>query len=175
MNKHLLAATCGILLALAPMAAQASTMPKADFGRQPIVGLGLGYGAGISLDVPVSSQLTLGGGLGVAHFLGTDANLRLMYKLAHADRLGIDLLAGAEFYAPFYSLSAYNIDPFIGVGLAYPLTSRLTLRGNIGVAVLHYGTLDADGIELGYKFSPTLEGTIGANGRGDIIGLKLAI
>jgi hypothetical protein len=87
-------------------------------------------------------------------------------------------LGGVQIYGPsFGSFTGY--DPFIGVALAYAFTPQLTGRLNVAAAFattagFGFNGTRASGIELGYKFTSNLEGTIGANGRGDFIGLKLS-
>ncbi len=56
-----------------------------------------------------------------------------------------------------------GLRPELGVALSHPFSERVTGRANIV-----YGP--SWGVELGYKFSPTVEGTIGVTGLG-LLGL----
>ena len=169
------------LLALAVVAlatpADASSMPRADFASRPYLGLGLGNGVSVSFDAPLNANMSLGGSLGTGFIYSRVSNLdvRFLYKLLHGgtQRPTVALLVGAQGSGAGFGIGGF--EPMVGVGLAYGLTPQLTLRGNIVAGVSSRGVIGPSGIELGYKFSPTLEGTIGPNGRGDFIGLKFAI
>lgn len=71
----------------------------------------------------------------------------------------------------------------LGVGLAYRFTPQLTGRLNLVPGLIYpFGPgrftdyyAPAGGIELAYRFSSSLEGTIGYNGQGDILGLRFLI
>ena len=158
----------------------ASSMPKADFGRSNTLGLGVGNGISFSLDFPLSRALSLGGALSAQSFSANTIDLRLLYKLIPGgrERVFLDLLGGVQVYGPRFG-SFTNFYPFLGVALAYPFTSRLTGRLNVAATFATSGPFDwrdtrASGIELAYEFTPSLEGTIGANGRGDFLGLKFS-
>lgn len=178
MKRTALALAATVLaLGATALPAQASSMPKADFDRNTL-GLGLGNGVSLSLDFPVNRDLSLGGSLSAPGFAAGNFDLRLLYKLIKGGRsnLTLALLAGVQAYgARFGTITSYQ--PMVGVGLAYPFTSQLTGRLNL---VAGFGgafgltSLGPSGIELGYRFTPNLEGTIGANGRGDFLGLKFA-
>jgi hypothetical protein len=172
-SRFALATSLAVLLFAAP--AMASTMPRADFGNRPTLGLGLGWGVGASLDVPLSGLASLGAGVSFTRFNTGGANVRFLYKLIHGGGgLTLDLLVGGDVGYVFAGGST-AFGPFAGVALAYPFTRQLTGRLNLAVNPLAFGSPDASGIELGYKFSPTMEGTIGGNGRGDFLGLKMYI
>ena len=167
-----------LALGATALPAQASSMPKADFDRNTL-GLGLGNGFSLSLDFPVNRELSLGGSISAPGFVSNNFDLRLLYKLLNGGRsnLTLALLAGVQAYGPrFGTISTYQ--PMVGVGLAYPFTSQLTGRLNLvagfGGGAFGLTSMGPSGIELGYRFTPNLEGTIGANGRGDFIGLKFA-
>jgi opacity protein-like surface antigen len=170
LKKCLSAALVAAVIVAIPAAAQASTMPKADFGSRPTLGIGAGNGLGVSLDFPVSSAFSIGLGANLVRFNAADIDLRLLYKLTHVDRLEVDLLGGVDALG-FGGTPLFG--PFIGVALAMPFTPQFVGRLNLAANVLNFGALDAAGIEIGYKFSPSLEGTLGYNGRGDAIGLKM--
>lgn len=166
-------AAAAALLAFAPISAEASTMPKADFGLAPTVGVGLGNGLGVSIDAPMGSNLAIGASAHLAYFNAVGLEGRLMYKLARADKLQIDLLAGVN----ALGIGGVTLAPgiFAGVGLAYPFTNKFTGRLNVAVNVLSPYSYNDSGLELGYKFTNTLEGTIGGYGYGEFLGLKLYI
>lgn len=173
----LLVVPCLVAVATA-LPAQASSMPRADFGSRPTLGLAVGNGLSIGLDVPLSQAVSLGASFnaGFAWTRNTNIDIRLLYKLVSADRgrFQLDLLAGAQGYGPG-SFTFSTFEPIVGVATAYDLTPQLSLRGNLATGLVNRGGVGPSGIELGYRFSPTLEGTIGANGRGDVIGLKFNI
>lgn len=163
---------------MATLPAQASSMPRADFGNRPVIGLAIGNGLSVGLDVPIGQALSLGGSFnaGFAFYRYSNIDLRLLYKLFSADRsrFQLDLLAGAQGGGPGTFVFS-TFEPIVGVAMAYDLTSLLTLRLNAVTGIFAAGGVGPSGIELGYRFSPTLEGTIGANGRGDFLGLKIGI
>lgn len=170
-----LAACALALLAAAP--AQASSMPRADFGAKPYLGLGLGNGVSLSFDAPLNRDMALGASLGTGFVTSrwSNVDVRFLYKLLHGgtQRPFVDLLVGVQGGGLGFNLGGF--EPIVGVGLAYAFTPQLTLRGNLVAGVNSRGFIGPSGIELGYKFSPQLEGTIGGNGRGDVLGLKFTI
>jgi hypothetical protein len=176
MKKFQVLALAAVSALLAGLPAQASSMPKADFAR-PNLGIGLGNGVSVSVDFPVSREFSLGASVGFPRFNSGGVDVRGLYKLlqGHSDsRLDLDLLLGVQAFGLGSNVPAFA--PFAGVALAYPFTSRLTGRLNLAYALESvYSFYDQpSGIELGYRFTPTLEGTIGASGRGDVLGLNLA-
>lgn len=165
------------LITLAAPAA-ASSLPKADITR-PTLGLGLGNGASLSLDAPVSGDLSLGGAIGAPAFTAGNLDLRLLYKLVRGgrQRLHLSLLGGVQFNSSRFTVLG-GPEPMLGVALAYPFTSQLTGRANIVVGLgpnIGSSSMRPSGLELAYRFTPTLEGTFGWNGRGDILGLKFSL
>ena len=163
--------------------AAASTMPRADFGgiNARYFGIGIGNGLGVSLDVALNRQFSLGGSIG-SGVLGTiEANrydIRGLYAFVPGGRRNLSI-AGILGLWGGTSYSTQYLE--VGVGLAYPFTPLLT--GRLNLVVPFYGLLagpyyntwggPAGGIELAYKFQPHLEGTIGSNGQGNLLGLKL--
>ena len=159
--------------------AEASSLPRADFGNRPTFGLGLGNGISLAIDAPIAPLLTLGASLSAPNFSSSNIDVRLMYKLIPGggiNRLTLGLLGGVQAGGNTFGSFNYT-DPFVGVGLAYPLTSQITIRGNVAVGILGGvgNRFGPSGAELAYRFSNQLEGTLGFNGRGDVIGLKFAI
>lgn len=164
--------------------AVASTMPKADF--QPghnNLGLGIGQGLSASLDFPLNSKVSLGGSLGyLPGPLSSVFDVRGLYKFVPggSHQVTIDGILGVVGYSAYPGLT-YPFGLEVGVGLAYPFTSKFTGRLNLlvpyngGFNQTYYeGTFfgPAGGIELGYHFNPRFEGTIGLNGLGNFLGLN---
>ncbi len=178
MYSKLLLVLPGLVAVMSALPAQASSMPRADFGSRPTIGLAVGNGLSVGLDIPVSQAVSIGGSFsaGLAWSRSTNVDLRLLYKLVSADRgrFQLDLLAGAQGYGPG-TFTFTTFEPIVGIATAYDLTPQLSLRGNLATGLVARGGTGPSGIELGYRFSPTIEGTIGANGRGDVIGLKIGI
>lgn len=166
MKKVLLFAPLLAVLSASP--AFASSMPKADFS-EPYLGLGIGNGLSLSVDIPLDRELSLGAAIGAPSFAAGSADVRLLYKLVR-ERLTLALLAGAQASGPRFSQFSY-FQPMLGVALAYPFNPKLTGRLNVVVGVFDRGVTPS-GLELGYKFTRSLEGTLGVNGRGDVLGLK---
>lgn len=168
-------ATTAIALTTA-LPAQASSMPRADFGSRPYLGLGLGNGVSVSFDAPLNGDMALGlsGGTGVFNRVSS-VDVRFLYKFLRGGvgRPTVALLAGMQGGGAGYTLGGF--EPMVGIGLAYGITPALTIRGNIVAGLGSRNWIGPSGIELAYKFTPTLEGTIGGNGRGDVIGLKFSI
>jgi hypothetical protein len=177
MNRLATLAFASLLLVAAAAPARASSMPRADFGGRPVLGLGLGNGLSVGLDVPLSSALSLGGSFNAGFVTArtSSVDLRLLYKLVTADRgrFQLDLLGGMQGGGPGFALAGF--EPVVGVAMAYGLLPRLTLRLNLATGVFNRGGIGPSGIELGYDLTPTIEGTLGGNGRGDFLGLKILL
>lgn len=171
------AALAALVVLGTALPAHASSMPRADFGSRPYLGLGLGNGVSLSFDAPLNRDMSLGASLGTGfvYSRASSVDVRFLYKLLHggAQRPFVDLLVGVQGGGVGFALGGF--EPMVGVGLAYAFTPQLTLRGNIVAGLGSRNVIGPSGIELGYKFSSTLEGTIGGNGRGDFIGLKFNI
>lgn len=177
MRKALLAALAAqTAAAFAAPAALASTMPGADDRRATIFGTGFGTGLGMSVDGPITGDTRLGIGFGLSVPLATVPSYDM--RLAHWVRTGIarmdaSLIAGAYGLGPTLPIAAE-----LGVALGYEITPRLMLRGNL-IAGTNFvsGLMWAPiaGAELGYAFTSMLEGSLGYNGRGEIVGFRLRI
>lgn len=171
-----LAALSAVAVLAAAAPAQASSMPRADFGARPYFGLGLGNGVSLSFDAPLNADMSLGASLGTGFVYNksSSVDVRFLYKLIRGgtQRPWVDLLVGVQGGGAGFALGGF--EPMVGVGLAYAFTPQLTLRGNVVVGVMSRGA-GPSGLELGYKFTPQLEGTIGGNGRGDFVGLKFGL
>ena len=177
------AATLIFCLHSAP--AQASTMPKAEADQ---TSLAIGLGPSISFDSNLAPRLTLGGSLGLPFLVeGTNSgryDVRMAYKFLQEGNFSLAGILGiwGNFRFDDPSRSRYaGLE--LGLGLSYRFTPQLTGRLNLvpgisfpfgpGRVVDYYPP--ASGFELGYRFTPTFEGTIGYNGQGDILGLRFLI
>lgn len=192
-HTHLLPALTIAALAL-PGLASASSLPGADIDNTE---LGVGFGAGLSLglDVPINSAGgTLGFSAATAFPYGPyyyddgyaylpRFSVRYLHPLIDdSSGFQLDLLVGVIGSADWsrnYSGWPVPLGPQVGVAMALPFTDRLTGRLNLA---LGYGPYwwggrqfgsPASGIELAYKFSEAVEGTIGVNGYGDLLGLNI--
>ncbi|HEY9720488.1 MAG TPA: hypothetical protein V6D47_00630 [Oscillatoriaceae cyanobacterium] len=173
--------TAAVAWALMAGPALASSMPHADFSHNTL-GLGLGSGIAASADFPLNRDWMLGVAANLSYFgtfgnFGSSVDVHALYKILRgtgsAGKLDLDILGGVQ------GFSTTSFDPFIGVALAYPFTPRLTGRLNLALGLPGlfpggWGVVGPSGIELGYKFSSRLEGTIGENGHGDVLGLSYA-
>jgi hypothetical protein len=174
------------VLTLGGLSAEASTMPRADFGRNSrVLGIGLGNGIGASIDAAVQPNLTLGGALGsgVYGFNTTRWDLRMLYRFVDGGRRNLSVAGLLGLWGDTAYQRALGLAPGLEIGfaLSYPFTREVT--GRLNLAVPYYGTLGGPyfnafggpsaGFELAYRFQPHLEGTLGVNGLGGILGLKL--
>lgn len=176
----------GVLVAALAWAAPAlaSTMPRADFGGADgrYFGVGLGNGLSVSLDAAVNRQFSLGGSIGTGVLGYVEASrydIRALYAFVPGGRRSLSIAGILGLWGGTTYPSQYLE---IGVGLAYPFTSAFT--GRLNLVVPFYGLLagpyyntwggPAGGLELAYKFQSSLEGTIGSNGQGNLLGLKIA-
>ena len=167
--------------------AEASTLPKAEANRSAIA---IGFGPSVSFDAVIAPRLTLGGSLGLPFLVeGTNQvtgryDVRLAYKFLQEGRLSVTGIVGVWGNANFddFSRSRYaGLE--LGIGLAYrfnnKLTGRLNLVPGFTFPVRFNRVSDyyppAGGFELAYRFSPSVEGTLGYNGQGDILGLRFLI
>ncbi len=178
----------GALLALAVAApvAEASTMPRADFTRgSRVLGLGVGNGIGASVDVAIQPNLTLGAGIGsgVYGFNTTRWDVRMLYQFVNGGRRNLSVAGLLGVWGDTGYRAPLGLAPGLEIGfaLSFPFTRELT--GRLNLAVPYYGALGGPyfnafggpsaGLELGYRFQPHLEGTLGVNGLGGLLGLKL--
>lgn len=163
--------------------AAGSTMPRSDFGGADTryFGVGFGNGLGVSLDVGLSRQFSLGASIGtgvLGYFEASRYDIRAMYAFVPGARRNLSIAGIVGFWGGT-SYPAQYIE--IGLGLSYPFTSVFT--GRLNLVVPFYGLLGgpyynswggpAGGLELAYKFQAHVEGTIGSNGQGNLLGLKL--
>lgn len=185
-GRHGLGGVALILTLLAASGAEASTMPRADFTRgSRVLGLGAGNGIGASIDVAVSPQLSLGGavGSGVFGFNTTRWDVRMLYQFVNGGRRNLSVVGLLGVWGDSGYRTVLGLAPGleIGFGLSYPFTRELT--GRLNLAVPYYGSLGGPyfnafggpsaGVEIAYRFQPHLEGTLGSNGLGGVLGAKL--
>lgn len=171
--------------------ARASSLPRADFGSQPILGIGVGgnqswqAGGSLSADFPLNDSLMLGAS--AASSLGGALNydVRGMYRFVVGTRsTGPSIAAVVGLWGqpglPYFQTSL-GAAPFIGFAMAYPITDRFTARLDLSYApffdyahasqsLVFLGGPPSSGLEVGYKVAPNLEATLGLNGRGDFLG-----
>lgn len=176
MSRLALSALCLSLAVVgATPAAMASSLPIADF-YQPKLGIGVGNGVSLGLDFPVSRSWDIGGSINSGFFVRqvSDLDLHALYKILPGgrNRLTLDLLLGVDAFGNGF-FQGTSLNPFVGVALAYPFAPRFTGRLNVAISPFGLGDVNPSGLELGYRFSSNLEGTLGVNGRGDVLGLNV--
>lgn len=157
--------------------AQASTLPRADFEQRPLLALGGGQALGLSFDVPLNANWSLGAALGSRAFVGARAEFRALYRLVGADGGGRYQLAGmfgSQAAGPAFG-RLNTLAPLLGITGAYQMLPQWTLRASLAGAYPSSEMWRSSGIEVGYRYSSGLELTIGYNGRGDLLGLKLLL
>ncbi len=183
--KTLTLALAATALLLPTFSATASTMPKPEVDRSSI---SLGLGPSFSIDGKIGPATSLGGSLGLP-FLVEGGNsgrydIRVTHRFLSQNRFTLSGIFGVwgnlRFDRPERSRYA-GLE--LGVGLAYQFTPQLAGRLNIvpGIAfpfgsgrIVDYYP-PAGGFELAYRFNNGLEGTLGYNGQGDILGLRFTI
>lgn len=157
--------------------AQASTLPRADFDRRPVLALGGGQALGISFDTPLNSNWSVGAALGSRAFVGARVEFRSLYRLIGLEPQAMYQLAwmaGAQAAGPAFG-RLDTVAPLLGVVGAYQPLPQWVLRASLAGAYPSSEPWRASGIELSYRYSPSLELTVGYNGRGDVLGLKLML
>lgn len=184
-HHYALALFC-VIAALQPLSqAKASTMPKAEVDRSSI---SVGFGPSVSLESKIGPMTSLGGSLGLPFLVDGGVSgrydLRLTHRFLQQNHFSLSGIFGvwgnARFDDP--SRSRY-VGLELGVGLAYQFTPQLAGRLNLvpgltfpfgpGRVVDYYAP--AGGFELAYRFNSGLEGTLGYNGQGDVLGLRFTI
>jgi len=178
--KKLIIAT-GMIFALMPIApCFASSLPAAEIAQK----IGISIGPSFSVDWKMSNNMSIGGSFGSPIYRGLFQvgryDVRLLYKFLEGDLSlsGLIGVAGDPVFNGDHQTSLAGLE--LGIALSYAFTPELTGRLNIvgGVPILSLGDnlgylAPASGFELGYKFTSNLEGTIGANGQGDFLGLNI--
>lgn len=169
-----------ILLLIQP--SLASTMPGAD---RPISRLNLGSAPGLGVDLALDQRTVMGLSLATPFYFASDfGTLRYsahgMYQVLRQDGFYMALVMGIYGDLYFPDLSRHPILAVQGgAALAYDLNSQLTLRLNIvpGISLQlpPQGWIffpPAGGVELAWHIHSHLEGSLGFNGNGDILGLS---
>ncbi len=173
------------ILCLTIGASFASSLPNAEISQK----LGIGTGPSISADFKLNSKTSLGLSLGAPVYRGVFTNglydVRLTHNFLSQNKFYLSGLIGVTGNPAFntkYIGSLIGVEA--GVTLSYKflpaLTGRLNIIGafpvdgfNNNTKNFFYFVSPASGVELGYKFTSNLEGTIGGNGQGDFLGLNL--
>jgi len=182
---YALALLCAVAVTQPLASAEASTMPKAEVDRSSI---SIGIGPSVSIDGKIGPVTSLGGSLGLPFLVDGGSSgrydIRLTHKFLQQNRFSLSGIFGVwgnvRFDEP--SRSRY-VGLELGLGMAYQFTPQLTGRLNLvpgftfpfspGRVVDYYPP--AGGFELAYRFNSGLEGTLGYNGQGDILGLRFTI
>lgn len=176
-------------LGLWALPAAASTLPRADITSRDMryFGLGAGHAVSVSADVAVHPQWTLGASLGTGYWNDPEPyryDVRAMYSFVNGGRTGLSiagilgLWGGATFQNP-YNLGRLPV-PEVGFGLSYPYQAFVA---RLNLIVPYYGQIagpyfymfggPAGGLEVAYRMRPYMELTLGINGQGNYLGLKL--
>lgn len=191
----------GVVAALAMVAspAVASSLPRVDFDDRPTVGVGFGTNqawspaGSVSLDIPVGDQWLVGGAVASTLAGGLNGDLRLVYRFVEGGTAGPTIAAiagvwGEPLGRPMGLSSRFSLPggaaPLVGFGLAYPVWDRIHLRLNLiyspfflyGAETLGFiGGPPGSGLEVGYELNSAIQATLGINGRGDVLGLKIRL
>lgn len=184
-HHYALALLCAVA-AMQPLSqAKASTMPKAEVDRSSI---SIGLGPSVSLDSKIGPMTSLGGSLGLPFLVDGGVSgrydLRLTHRFLKQNNFSLSGIVGVWGNARFDKpASSRYVGLELGLGLAYQFTPQLTGRLNLvpgltfpfgpGRVADYYPP--AGGFELAYRFNRDLEGTLGYNGQGDILGLRFTI
>lgn len=174
----------GLAAALSCGPALASNLPGADFTpTERAVGVGIGYGGGLSVDAALNNGMLIGlSAARLAAPLGNRFDMRLLYKFINGEDNGLSIVGILGLWGDTgFAGSPFPFLPPIegGFGLAYPVTKQLTGRLNLVVPLfVPIRAFDifggpAAGLEVGYKFRPAIEGTLGFNGQGNLIGMRM--
>ncbi len=166
---------------------RASTLPAADFQQgDRTLGVGLGFGGSVSFDDAFAPSWL--GGMSASWLdsppVGERFDLHLLYQFIHGGHSGLSIAGILGLWAdtglpggPFLSMPPLEA----GFGLAYPLTPNLVGRLNLVVPLFNttrpfdvFGG-PAAGLEVGYRFRPGIEATLGLNGEGDLLGLRMSL
>ncbi|MBI6547088.1 MAG: hypothetical protein HY692_09855 [Cyanobacteria bacterium NC_groundwater_1444_Ag_S-0.65um_54_12] len=174
------------LTLLVAKSATASMLPPADFKpTSRTVGIGLGYGGGVAVDLGIERNLSAGISFGyLAAPIGNRFDLRLLYQFVNGESKSLTIAGIIGLWADTgFADSPFPFLPPLegGFALSYPITPQLITRLNLVVPLFSprrpfdiFGG-PAAGVELGYRLRPNLEGTIGLNGQGNLIGLRFHI
>lgn len=190
MKKHAIA-LASLALAISCLTAggaQASTMPKAEVDQSSFV---FALGPSIAFDFKLAPQVSLGGSLGLPFLVegfnnGVNSryDVRVVYRFLQQGGFSLSGIFGVWGSANFNDTTRSRWAGLeLGLGLAYKFTPQLTGRLNLAGGYNFFGSRlgfndyypPASGFELAYKFNSNLEGTLGYNGQGDVLGLRWKI
>ncbi len=194
MRATTFAAAIAAALVMTQTPALASSLPGADYGERPVLGVGLGAGLGwrpggsLAVTWPVLDQLAVGGALASTFAGGVTFDVRGVYRFVEGSRegpaiagiVGLWGAAGGLGPDPRFTMGV-PLAPAIGFGLAYSPLDKLAIRLNLAYSPFFaYGTEalgfiggpPSTGVEAGYQLAPGLEVTAGLNGNGDILGFS---
>ena len=176
--------SCLALSMLIATPCMASSLPAGEIVQK----VGIGSGPSVGVDFKLNNKTSLGFSVAspfsygkIGDYLRYD--VRALYKFFDEGKFSISGVLGVTGDP---TISTINDSSLVGIeaGVALSfeflpeLTGRLNLVGSypfMGARNAWTGYVPpAAGIELGYKFTPTIEGTIGGNGNGDYIGINLA-
>lgn len=161
----------------------ASSLPDADITQK----VGIGTGPSLSLDFKLNPKTSLGLSVGSPFYRGIFSSgtydVRLLYKFVDQSKFALSGVIGVAGNQAFRAgLVSAPIGVEAGIALSYQfipkLTGRLNIVGGIpfsgnGVFSFYNYLAPASGIEIAYKFTPNIEGTLGGNGQGDLLGLNI--
>lgn len=184
MKRLILAALATGVLATPALA---STLPQADFpANRRLLGIGAGSdNVSVSLDVPLSTALSIGGSVNLPGVgIGTSRliyDVRGLYQFIDGGRRNLSIAGILGFWGTHWYGGGFTNNLELGFGLAYPFTQQIT--GRLNLIVPYYGILEgpyyftlggpAAGLEIAYLFNPQIEGTLGVNGQGGLLGLNI--
>ncbi len=181
-------ASLAILGALA-LPAGASTLPRADLTSPDMryFGIGVGHALSVSADFAVTPSWTLGASLGSGFWNDPEPyryDVRAVYAFVNGGRTALSIAGilgiwgGTAFQNP-YNLGHLPV-PEVGFGLSFPYQAFIA---RLNLIVPYYGQVagpyfymfggPAGGLEIAYRVRPYMEATLGINGQGNYLGLKL--
>ncbi len=173
----------GLFAILITTPSYASSLPDADITPK----IGIGTGPSLSLDFKLNPKTSLGISIGSPFYRGFllsgAYDVRLLHKFVDQNKFALSGLigvAGDQAFTTNLGSAPFGIEA--GIAISYQFIPKLTGRLNVVgvVPILRNGSFNyfsyvapSSGIELGYKFTPNIEGTIGGNGQGDVLGLNI--
>lgn len=179
-NKKLIYIVSSLFLFTLPV--NASSLPDADISQK----VSIGTGPSVSLDFKLSSHSSLGVSLGAPLYRGIFTtgryDARFLYKFVDQNKFALSGLVGVTGDPDLkFNFNNSLVGVEAGVALSYAFLPRLIGRLNIVGTAPFFGfgrpiytfISPSSGIELGYKFTNNIEGTIGGNGQGDFLGLNI--
>ena len=162
----------------------ASTLPTAEITQK----IGIGTGPSVSADFRINPKTSFGFSLGSPFyrglFLSGTYDVRLLHKFVDQNNFalsGVIGVAGDQAFSGNLGSAPFGIEA--GLALSYEFFPKLTGRLNAvgSIPLFRSGPVfnifsfvaPASGAEIAYQFNSTIEGTLGANGQGDILGINI--